>query len=123
MYIDNKRATGEDRMKGPESVWILNYKGVSIVVRLYHSDKSIAPSGPLMEVLNEKKRALEEGKKFNHIIFKEVWDLLSMRPEHTQDVNENELKSILKEALTTYGNSGVYNRPLLIENTIVECNW
>jgi len=123
MYIDSKRAAGEDRMKGPESVWILYYQGVNIVVRLWHSSKSIAPSGPLIEVLNEKKRALEEGKAFNHVIIKQVWDLISMTPEHTKDASEDKLKNLLQEALVVYGSSGVLNEPLLIENTIVECNW
>jgi len=123
MYIDNELADGEDRMKGPKSVWTLHYQGVNIVVRLWHSAESIAPSGPYIEVINKKKRAIEEGKEFNHIVYKEVWDLISMSPEYIKDANEDELKNILKEALTVYGHYGVLNEPLLIENTIVKCNW
>ena len=123
MYVNNMRAKGEDRMQGPESVWVLYYQGEDIEVRLNHSPESIAPSGPLMEVLNEKRRALEEGKVYDHVIIKQVWDLLSIKPTHTQDTTKEELKQIIKEALIVYGRAGARNKPLLVENTLVQCNW
>ena len=74
----------EDRMVTGEEFFILNYKGVNFEVVL------LRPRGETS--LSYKERP-----------FKKTWDLVSLTPSSIDGVSEEELKTIIKEALDVYG--------------------
>ncbi len=49
-----------------------------------------------------------------------VWDLLSISPKSLEDVSEDEIKNIVKEALDVFGYGG---QGLEVPNTTVQCNF
>ena len=71
-----------------EHIFTLYYKGVDIEVRVW----------------------LEEDSQTNIYIspFIVIWRFLSVDPSSFDGVDENEIKEVLKEFLTVYGDSGVW---------------
>ncbi|XPV69493.1 MAG: hypothetical protein ACNI25_02715 [Halarcobacter sp.] len=71
-----------------EEIWILHYKGTNIEVRLF--------------------RPLREGSiKFTDRPFIKIWELLSITPESLNEISNKELRELIKEALTVFGQHGM----------------
>jgi len=83
---------GKCTMYSRERIFTLNYKGENIEVRVWRSEESTV------------------------VPFKEIWELVSLKPE----LVGTEVKELLKEALTVFGDDGIYRqRP----NSVVECRF
>ena len=78
----------EDKMATGEVFFILNYKGINIEVVLLQPERGGSSS--------YKERP-----------YKKVWDLVSLTPSSVDRVSEEELKTIIKEALDVYGLRGM----------------
>lgn len=49
-----------------------------------------------------------------------VWDLISISPKSLDDMSEDEIRNIVKEALEVYGHRGASKQ---VPKTTVECNF
>ncbi len=76
-----------DHGRTRESLFILHHKGVNIEARLW----------------------LEEESQTNiyKTPFVVIWKLLSLSPSSLESADENEIKEVLKEALSVYGSAGI----------------
>lgn len=82
-----------------ENVFILHLNDTNIEVRVWKAKREgHAVDGPLLI----------------------VWDLISITPKSIENVSEDEIRNIVKEALEVYGESGASWQ---VPNTTVECNF
>ncbi|MCP4970993.1 MAG: hypothetical protein GY932_10405 [Arcobacter sp.] len=81
----------EYRQSTGEEVWMLNYKGKEVEVRLFDPP-------------------LEGSSSFEERPFRKIWELVSISPESIDGVSNKALKEIIKEALNVYGQFGVKSR-------------
>lgn len=82
-----------------ESVWILHINNTNIEVRVWEAKREgHAVDGPML---------IE-------------WDLISIKPKSLEDVSEEKITNLVKEALEVYGHRGASKQ---VPNTTVKCNF